>query len=93
MIALLKSYERDNIKIMKNSELDDQQKKEAQRIMRNANLVNEYGGMAAIVLAGRGIGPDSASKILRTMHVDEDEFLRDIMNAEILYAKTKRFWD
>jgi ATP-dependent helicase Lhr and Lhr-like helicase len=93
MIALLKNYERDNIKILKNRDLDDQQKKEAQRIMRNANLVNEYGGTAAIVLAGRGIGPDSASKILRTMHIDEDEFLRDIMNAEILYAKTKRFWD
>ena len=31
--------------------------------------------------------------ILRTMHVDEDEFYRAIMSAEILYAKNKQFWD
>jgi ATP-dependent Lhr-like helicase len=93
MIALLKSYERDSIKTIKKQDRDDQEKKEALRVSRNANLVNEYGSRAAIVLAGRGIGPDGASRILRSMHTDEDDFLRDIMNAEIVYAKTKRFWD
>ena len=94
MIALLKSYERDGIKVVKLEKRTDQEKKDAMRVSRNANLVNEYGGKrAAIVLAGRGIGPDNASRILRSMHTDEDEFLRDIMNAEILYAKNKRFWD
>ncbi len=61
---------------------------------RCANLVNEHGGKrASLVLAGRGVGPDAASRILRSMYVDEDDFLRAIMNAEILYAKNKRFWD
>ncbi|MDR1690236.1 MAG: DEAD/DEAH box helicase [Candidatus Methanoplasma sp.] len=93
MIALLKGYERESIKNIKMKERNEQEKKDALRVSRNANLVNEYGKRAAIVLAGRGIGPDSASRILRSMHVDEDDFLRDIMNAEILYAKKKRFWD
>lgn len=93
MIALLKSYERDMIGSLKKSDRSDQEKKDALRISRNANIVNEYGGMSAIVLAGRGIGPDTASRILRRVHADEDDLLRDIMNAEILYAKTKRFWD
>ncbi|MDR3282850.1 MAG: DEAD/DEAH box helicase [Candidatus Methanoplasma sp.] len=93
MIALLKSYERDGIKTFKQSAHSDQEKKDALRVSRNANLVKEYGGRAAVVLAGRGIGPDSASRILRSMHADEDDFLRDIMDAEIQYAKTKRFWD
>ncbi|MDR1954875.1 MAG: ATP-dependent helicase, partial [Candidatus Methanoplasma sp.] len=93
MIALLKGYERESIKCIKMKERGEQEKKDALRVSRNANLVNEYGKRAAVVLAGRGIGPDSASRILRSMHADEDDFLRDIMNAEILYAKTKRFWD
>jgi ATP-dependent Lhr-like helicase len=93
MIALLKSYEREGIKTFKQDTHNEQEKKDALRVSRNANIVNEYGGMSAIVLAGRGIGPDTASRILRSPHADEDDFLRDIMNAEILYAKTKRFWD
>ncbi|MCL2147822.1 MAG: DEAD/DEAH box helicase [Methanomassiliicoccaceae archaeon] len=93
MVALLKGYEREGVKLIKKQGRDEQEKKDALRVSRNANLVNEYGRRAAIVLAGRGIGPDGASRILRGVHADEDDFLRDIMNAEILYAKTKRFWD
>ena len=78
---------------MKLTELSAQEKKDRLRLSRNANLVNEHGKRAVIALAGRGIGPDAASRILRSMHVDEDDFYRDIMNAEILYAKNKRFWD
>lgn len=94
MVAVLKSYERENVKLVKLNELSAQEKKDLQRVSRCANLVNEHGGKrASIVLAGRGIGPDVASRILRSMYVDEDDFLRAIMNAEILYAKNKRFWD
>ena len=93
MVALLKGYERESIKSIKMDGRSEQEKKDALRVSRNANLVNEYGKRAVIVLAGRGIGPDSASRILRSMHIDEDDFLREIMNAEVLYAKTKRFWD
>ena len=93
MIALLKGYEKESIRNIKKQDRDEQEKKDALRVSRNANLVNEHGSRAAMVLAGRGIGPDGASRILRSMHSDEDEFLRDIMNAEIVYAKTKRFWD
>ena len=93
MIAVLKGYERENIKLVKHDELSEQERKDRLRLSRNANLVNEHGRRAVICLAGRGIGPDAASRILRSMHVDEDDFYRDIMNAEILYAKNKRFWD
>ncbi len=93
MVAALKGYERENIKLLRQKELSSQEKKDVQRLSRNANLVNEHGRRAAITLAGRGVGPDAASRILRSMHVDEDEFYREIMNAEILYAKNKRFWD
>jgi len=93
MIAALKNYERDNIKLIKEPALSKQEKQDLQRMKKNANLVYEQGRRAVLVLAGRGIGPDTAARILRTLHSDEDEFLRDIMNAEILFAKNKRFWD
>ena len=93
MVAVLKGYERDVIKIRRDDELSAQEKNDLQRLSRNANLVNEYGSRAVLVLAARGVGPDTASRILRSMYADEDDFLRAIMNAEILYAKNKRFWD
>ncbi|AMK13144.1 DEAD/DEAH box helicase [methanogenic archaeon mixed culture ISO4-G1] len=93
MIAVLKGYERDTVKLLKEPALSKQEKADLQKMGRNANLVFEQGSRAVLVLAGRGIGPDTAARILRTLHTDEDEFLRDIMNAEILFAKNKRFWD
>jgi ATP-dependent Lhr-like helicase len=93
MVAVLKGYERDVIKIRRDDELSAQERNDLQRLSRNANLVNEYGSRAVLVLAARGVGPDTASRILRSMYADEDDFLRAIMNAEILYAKNKRFWD
>jgi len=93
MIALLKEYDREKIKLMKKPDPTDEEKKEIMRINRNANLVNENGQRASMTLAGRGIGPDAASRILRTMYTDEDDFLRNILAAEVIYAKNKRFWD
>ncbi|WII08027.1 DEAD/DEAH box helicase [Methanomassiliicoccales archaeon LGM-RCC1] len=93
MIAALKNYERDTVKLIKEPALSKQEKLDLQKMSRNANLIAEQGNRAALVLAGRGIGPDTAARILRTLHTDEDEFLREIMNAEILFAKNKRFWD
>ncbi len=90
MVALLKDYERDDFKKFGGSgstaAID-------RRIRKNANLINSYGGGAALVLAGRGIGPDTAARILSKMHSDEDSLIRDIMASEINYAKTKQFWD
>jgi ATP-dependent Lhr-like helicase len=93
MIAVLKEYERDNIKLFAKKDPSADERKEMLRISKNANLVNENGGKAVMILAGRGIGPDSASRILNRMHIDEDDLLRDILASEVLYAKNKRFWD
>lgn len=95
MVAVLKEYDRDKIKLFgkDRDSLTAEEKKDIARIKRIANIVNENGKKASMALAGRGVGPDSASRILRTRHTDEDEFLRDILSAEVLFAKNKRFWD
>ena len=50
-------------------------------------------GAGLLAFAGRGIGADTAARILSSFSEDEEDLLRDILNAEITYARTKRFWD
>jgi ATP-dependent Lhr-like helicase len=52
-----------------------------------------HGRKAVMALVGRGIGPDTAGRILARYHLEEYEFLKDILEAEVSYARTKRFWD
>ncbi len=75
--------------------------KELQRIYKNSSLVLTYGKPAILALMGRGIGPDTAARILRKHDVmslkkseeTEIRFLRDIHKAEVHYARTRGFWD
>jgi len=59
----------------------------------NASLVSAHGKKAVYALVARGVGPDTAARILRNLHEDEDAFLRDVLAAEVNYARTRRFWD
>jgi ATP-dependent Lhr-like helicase len=63
------------------------------RMKQNANIILSHGRKGALVLAARGVGPRTAVRILRKPHDTEEEFLRDILGAEVHFAKTKRFWD
>ena len=54
-----------------------------------------------MTLMGRGIGPDTVARILRRHDARELEksdelqikFLRDVLKAELNYARTRGFWD
>jgi ATP-dependent Lhr-like helicase len=75
--------------------------KEVRRLHKNASLVLSYGKFAVLALVGRGIGPDTAARILGRYNKlelakyeeQEIQFLRDILQAELQYAKTRGFWD
>jgi ATP-dependent Lhr-like helicase len=61
------------------------------RAWKVASLINNFGKKALIVLAGYGIGADSAARILR--NIDEDsELYRAIYEAERQYVITRGFW-
>jgi ATP-dependent Lhr-like helicase len=93
MIAALNGYNRDTIRLVKKKDLKEEEEKEVRRLFKNASLVQSKGRKAMMAFAGRGIGADTAARILSSFSDSEEELLRDILNAEITYARTKRFWD
>ena len=59
----------------------------------SASLVQTKGREAVVVLSGRGVGPATATRILRKLHRTEDDLYLDILKAEREYARTRLFWD
>ena len=61
------------------------------RAWKVASLLNNFGKRALMVLAGYGIGADSAARILRS-YAEDPEVYRAIYEAERQYVMTRGFW-
>lgn len=100
-VAVLPRRNRNIAKILTKKGRTPEENREAKRIHKNASLVLSYGKAALLALAGRGIGPDTAARILARYNILDLEkseeaqikFLRDILKAELTYARTRGFWD
>ena len=69
-------------------------KKDQDRMEKNAQLVLNRGHEAVIALMGRGVGEATAQRVLRkTPRGNTDALLEAIHLAEIEYARTRRFWN
>jgi len=100
-ISVLRRYNKNHAKILTKKEKTKEEIKEVKRLHKNASLILSYGKPAIMALVGRGIGPDTAARILRRYNVSQlkkseelqIKFLRDILKAELNYARTRGFWD
>ncbi len=59
----------------------------------SAELLAHYGERALYALAARGIGPETARRLLMRLYRDDDAFFTEILRAERAYARTRAFWD
>ncbi len=74
-------------------ELSEDELKELSQARRKADLILSYGKQAVKALQVKGVGAETASRILGKMHPKEDEFYMDLLKAKIQYLKTREFWD
>src|SRR3989441_89068 len=93
MVAVIAPYEKDKIAKLHLQGTDKESRSNAKRLFTNASLVIAHGRKAVLALMARGVGEDTAARMLRGYHENDLDFLRDVLAAEITYARTKRFWD
>ena len=72
--------------------LSEEERKIAKEMAKSARLFLTYGRKAALALAGRGVGPTTAIKILSRANTI-DEIIELILEAEKTYIRTRIFWD
>jgi ATP-dependent Lhr-like helicase len=73
--------------------LDEEGRKEMAKLATSANLLADHGERALLALAARGVGPETAGRILAKQAEGHDAFLRAVLEAEITYARNRQFWD
>ncbi len=79
--------------IKKKKRLTGEGKKRFQAAFMAAQLFSMYGYKAVLCMAGRGVGPKTAGRILAMDYSEDSELVRKIFGEEIRYARTRRFWD
>lgn len=76
-----------------NKELTPEELKEVSQARRKADLVLSYGKDAIRAMQVKGVGPETASRILGKMHPDPNQFYLDLLKAKIQFLRTREFWD
>lgn len=93
-VAVLRPWNEDQVPLLRNKgTLSAEQAAERARMQRNGALVAGFGGAAARLLVARGIGPDTAARILQKAGDPANPlFWRELLEAELTFARTSAFW-
>ncbi len=80
-----------NPELLKKKEKTVREKRELENARLSAQLFADHGRLALIIQAGKGIGPNTAARIIRTCK-NTEEMLYRVYELEKQYARTKPFW-
>jgi ATP-dependent Lhr-like helicase len=81
------------MKRQETKEVTEDELKELTHARREADLTLSYGKKAVVAMEVKGVGPETASRILGKMHMKEDEFYMDLLKAKIQYLRTRGYWE
>lgn len=97
LVAVTHPDDNDLLKIInkkkRKARLTNDEEEKWNRGWKTASLIQVYGKKAVLALAGRGVGPITAARILRKPHRQDQDFFIEILKAERSYARTRMFWD
>ncbi len=95
-VTAVKPYEKDKEKILdkivEGGELSEKEQEKRNKMEKTADYVLTYGRDFVKALAGKGVGPETAIRILAKQKEDEDEFYEAILEMEKKYTRTKKYW-
>ncbi len=93
-VACLRPWNEDQVPLLRSkAKLDPAKLATRTRIIRSGDLVSNFGATACRALVGRGVGPDTAGRILQKVSDPEaPAFWREILLAELNFARTNAFW-
>ncbi len=92
-VTMVRPWRKDTLKLAKREGLNPEERKELRRLHTASSLIAAHGEWALLALVSRGVGPDTAGRILARQPGDKHELLRHLMEAEITYARTRDFWE
>ena len=78
---------------LKGKELSPEELDQLTHARRTADLVLSHGKKALIAFQVRGVGPETAFRILSKMHPSEDGFYMDLLKAKIQFLRTRQYWE
>jgi len=85
---------RDSLKQrLKGEELVEEDLEQLTHARRTADLILSHGKRALTALQVKGVGPETAFRILGKMHPNEDDFYMDLLKAKIQYLRTRPYWE
>lgn len=95
-VACLRPWNEDKLPLLRHKEpakLSPEDRHERERMVRNGAMVAAYGNVACRCLVARGVGPDTAARILQKVtDPDNPNFWREILQAELTFARTNAYW-